>query len=95
MIKRYNNLSFLFFIPGVIAQVAGIILLEEHVPPESLGILASFLVIGGTLMAITGFAFYAKAKGRSPLWGVAGFIGLPGLLLLAVLKDRSGDPWNT
>lgn len=95
MIKRYNSLSLLFFIPGIIAQVPGIVMLEEHSPPEPLGICAVVLVIGGTLMAITGFALYAKAKGRSPLWGVAGCIGLPGLLLLAVLKDRSGDPWNT
>ena len=95
MIKRYNNLSFLFFIPGIIAQVPGFILMDKHKLSEPLGILALLLLIGGTLMAITGFVFYAKAKGRSPLWGVAGFIGLPGLLLLAVLKDRSGDPWNT
>jgi hypothetical protein len=41
MIKRYNNLSFLFFLPGIVAQMAGLV------------------------------------------------------MLLAVLKDRSGDPWNT
>ena len=95
MIKRYNNLSFLFFIPGMIALVTGFILMEKHELPKPIGILALVLAIGGTSMAISGFSFYAKAKGRSPLWGILGFVGLPGLLLMAVLKDRSGDPWNT
>lgn len=95
MIKRYNNLSFLFFIPGMIAQVAGMIMSEEHAAPDPIGILGVVLLLGGTALVITGFGFYAKAKGRSPLWGLAGCIGLPGLLMLAVLKDRSGDPWNT
>ena len=52
-------------------------------------------MIIGTVLAVTGLGYYAKAKGRSMAWALAGFIGLPGMLLLAVLKDRSGDPWNT
>jgi len=95
MIKRYNNLSLLFFIPGSIAQIAGFILTEQHPPSESIGIVELVLLIVGTAMTIAGFGFYAKAKGRNPAWGLAGFFGLAGLLLLAALKDRSGDPWNT
>jgi len=95
MIRRYNNLSLLFFLPGLVAQVPGFILLQNHQPPDSNGILGLILLIGGSLMVITGFGYYAKAKGRSPIWGILGFIGFPGLLLLAILKDRSGDPWNT
>ena len=92
MIKRYNNQSFLFFIPGIIGQIAGIFLMDKDAPLALVGIV---LLIAGTAGAVTGFAYYAKAKGRSPGWCIAGFLGLPGLLLLAVLKDRSGDPWNT
>ncbi len=92
MIKRYNNLSFLFFLPGIVGQIAGIVLMEKDAP---LGLVGIVLLIAGTVGAVTGFAFYARAKGRSPAWCIAGFLGLPGLLLLAVLKDRSGDPWNT
>jgi hypothetical protein len=95
MIKRYNNLSFLFFLPGIVAQIAGGILLQNHDPSEPMGILALALMVVGTLLAIAGFGYYALAKGRSPFFGLLGFIGVPGLLLLAVLKDRSGDPWNT
>ena len=57
--------------------------------------LATLLLLAGTSLAIIGFGYYAKAKGRSMAWGLAGFLGLIGLLILAVLKDRSGDPWNT
>ena len=52
--------------------------------------------IAFTLMAMgVGFGYYAKAKGRSILWGLCGFLSLLGLLILALLKDKSGDPWNT
>ena len=80
MIKRYNNLSFLFFIPGIVAQVTGFMLEDKYELPEPMAILTLVLLIGGTLMAITGFGFYAKAKGRNPIWGLVGFVGLPGLL---------------
>src|SRR5262249_23284209 len=95
MIKRCSNLSFLFLIPGAIGQVAGVVLREQNLyPPEPLGLLATVLLVGGTLMAIMGFAYHAKAKGRSLFWGIVGFLGFIGLLVLAVLKDRSGDPWT-
>lgn len=89
MIKRYNNMSFLFFIPGMIAQIAGTVQMEKN---PQLGLI---LLVIGSVGTVTGFACYAKAKGRNVAWGLAGFLGLPGLLLLAVLKDESGDPWNT
>jgi uncharacterized membrane protein YjjB (DUF3815 family) len=94
VIKRYNNLSFLFFIPGVIMQIAGLVMTKpaESADPELLPLL---LLLGGTALAFVGFAYYAMAKGRSALWGFCGFLGLIGLIVLALLKDRSGDPWNT
>jgi hypothetical protein len=95
MIKRYNNLSFLFFLPGIAAQIAGLLLNANLQPPHPLSLLALLLIIGGTIMAFIGFGYYAMAKGRSMVWGLAAFFGLPGLLVLAILKDKSGDPWNT
>jgi hypothetical protein len=95
MVKRYNNLSLLYFVPGLIIQVAGLVLFNNTVSPQPLNILSAGLIIAGTLMAVTGFGYYAKAKGRSMFWGICGFIGFPGLLMLSTLKDRSGDPWNT
>jgi hypothetical protein len=95
MIQRFNTLSFVFFLPGIVAQIAGLILMKDRELPDPRAVVATILLVVGTILAITGFGYYAKAKGRSPLWGLAGLIGFPGLLLLAVLKDRSGDPWNT
>ena len=99
MIKHYNNLSFLIFIPGASAQISGLIMRDLYkqrvAQAPASGALAGALIAVGTLLAITGLGFYAKAKGRSILWGLAGFIGFPGILVLAILKDRSGDPWNT
>jgi hypothetical protein len=92
VIKRYNNLSFLFFIPGVILQIIGLVRQgnEQELNPITTG-----LLLLGTVLAIIGFGYYAKAKGRSMVWGLAGFLGLIGLVILALLKDRSGDTWNT
>ena len=95
MIKRYNNLSFLFFVPGMVAQIAGLVMGPKDVDHESFTPLVLALLIGGTLLCFIGFGYYAKAKGRSMAWGALGFFSFPGLIALSLLKDRSGDPWNT
>ena len=95
MIKRYNNLSFLFFIPGFIVQVAGVVLSKQRDPSQPPSPAVTLLLFGGLVLMFTGFALYSKAKGRSPLWGFCGFLSLLGLIVLALLKDKSGDPWNT
>jgi len=95
MIKRYNNLSFVYFVPGMIAQIAGMILKAPPDQPSSPQGVSALLLIVGTILAFIGFGYYAKAKGRSMLWGLCGFLSLVGLVILALLKDKSGDPWNT
>ena len=92
VVKQYNSLSFLFFIPGMILQVIGFVMRGDSPDPNPLGV--AFLLVG-TVLAIIGFGYYAKAKGRSMAWGLVGFLGLIGLVVLALLKDKSGDPWNT
>ena len=92
MVKRYNNLSFLYFIPGIILQIIGFAMSGNTPEPNPI---AAAIMLVGTVLAIIGFGYYAKAKGRSMAWGLAGFLGLIGLVVLALLKDKSGDPWNT
>jgi hypothetical protein len=82
----------MFFIPGIILQIIGYAMNDNA--PE-LNPMAVMLLLVGTVLAIIGFGYYARAKGRSMAWGLAGFLGLIGLVVLALLKDRSGDPWNT
>lgn len=43
----------------------------------------------GTGLLIAGLAMYAKAKGRSPAWGLLGFLSIIGLIVLALLKDHA------
>ena len=85
MIKRYNNMSLAIAIPGLIIQIAGRFMMGDE--QETLGVLITLL---GTMMLLVGFAYYAKAKGRSPVWCLAAFLSLIGLIILALLKDKSG-----
>ena len=99
MIKKYNNLSYLFFIPGIIAQVTTLVLIAnamtliEQQEPDLIVIYLPAAV--GALILSVGCAFYAKARGRSPFWGIVGFLGLPGLFIISLLKDWPDDSWNT
>jgi hypothetical protein len=43
----------------------------------------------GAIAVIIGLAYYARAKGRSPWWGLFGFAWIVGLLVLASLKDHA------
>ena len=85
MIKRYNNLSLMIAIPGIIIQVAAQMMLQGE--QASLRFLVSLI---GTVMVLIGFAYYAKAKGRNPLWCFVGVFSCLGLLIMALLKDKSG-----
>ena len=85
MIKRYNNLSLVIAIPGIIIQVAAQLMMQGE--QSNLGLLVSLI---GTVMVLIGFAYYAKAKGRNPLWCIVGVFSCLGLLIMALLKDKSG-----
>lgn len=87
MIARDNNISLALGVPGIILQFVGN-LLRLNKTYDAIGVLV--LVIG-TLLLIGGLAYYAKAKGRSPAWGLMGFLSLLGLLVLALLKDQTID----
>jgi len=75
MIKKYNNISLAWGIPGIVMQIAG----------NVIGNLLVLLV--GTILLMVGLAYYAKAKGRSPAWCLMGFLSLIGFIVLACLKD--------
>jgi hypothetical protein len=83
MIKRYQNFSFVFGLPGLLLQGAGNLMLASHPRP------GLYLLEGGTVLLLAGFACYAMAKGRSPVWGLMAFLSCFGLIILALLEDRS------
>lgn len=75
MIKKYNNISLTWGAPGIIIQIVG----------KTAGI-PIFLILG-TVLLMVGLAYYAKSKGRSSAWCLAGFLSIFGLIILGLLKD--------
>jgi len=46
------------------------------------------MVVGGTLLTVTGFAFYAKTKGRSLAWSLLALASVFGWGILVLLKPK-------
>ncbi len=102
MIARYNTMSFIWGVPGILMQICGYILrmmnaqgsnaqgqiITTNLLMDNVGRLVMLI---GTVLLLVGFAFYAKAKGRSPWWCLFAFLSLIGLIVLACLKDLSGE----
>lgn len=82
MIKKYNNLSLLYGIPGFILQI----FIFSSAP--TLKILGLF----GLVLFIIGFAYYAKGIGRHPAWGLLGLLGWIGVIIIICLKDKTLTP---
>jgi hypothetical protein len=88
MIAEYNRKSFIFGIPGIIFQIAAFFMPTRDRIMSPLG---AILVLAGTGLLLVGLAFYAKAKGRHPVWGLFGLLSIIGLIVLGCLKDKSGQ----
>jgi hypothetical protein len=87
MIKRYKNLGFVFGVPGLVLQVVGNLMLSAQ-PRSGLGFVVG---LGGTVLLLTGFSYYAKAKGRHPAWCLMAFLSCFGPIIWAFLKDKSNQ----
>src|SRR4029079_14456158 len=90
--KRDNLLSFVFGLPGLLCFVANGVMagmmgearrMGTGPSDDLLGVGSIFFTIMGCILMGIAYCFAAKYKGRSPLWGLMGFIGCFGLLLLA------------
>lgn len=75
MIKKYNNVSLLVGVPGLILQAMGNIKGQP------------VILLAGSILLLIGFAYYAKAKGRHPAWCLMALLSLIGLIVLGCLKD--------
>jgi hypothetical protein len=90
MIAQYNSKSLAYGIPGIILQLGGNIVARTSENLSTVGIGAAIALLG-TVLLLIGLAFYAKAKGRSPVWCLMAFLSLIGLLVLTLLKDKAPD----
>ena len=75
MIKKLNNKSMAFGVPGIIIQTIGF------------AINPIVVLLGGVLLII-GLGYYAKAKGHSGYFGLFGLLSWIGIIVLIVLKDH-------
>ena len=80
MIRKYNNISLAWGVPGLVIQTAGS-LLQEYL-----------MMWLGTLLFLIGLGYYAKAKGRHPAWCLMAFLSIIGLIVLGCLKDYGSTP---
>ena len=94
MIAEYKRTGMAFGIPGLLL-FGGSILLTSHLVPKalpswiSIPLLAIWLV--GVVLLVIGLCYYAKAKGYLAVWGFLLPITGIGLLVLALLRDRTED----
>jgi uncharacterized membrane protein YhaH (DUF805 family) len=100
MITRYNTVSFLWGVPGLIMQIGGYVLRMAYMQGMINGqvVTSSLLmdnvgravILVGTIFLFIGLAYYARAKGRSAWWCLFALLSVIGLFVLACLKDRTG-----
>lgn len=83
MIRKYSDKSMKFGIPGLVLHALAAWL---HVP-----VLSWLIAVVGSLLLCLGLCYFARAKGRSILWGLLGFFSFFGLIVLAVIPDRAKD----
>lgn len=93
MIKEYNRRSFYFGVPGVLIQGFGYFA-EFLNNNRAAGagqpmIRSSVFFLIGSIFLLIGLMYYAKAKGRNPAWSLLGFLSIIGIIILALLPDKS------
>lgn len=93
MIIEYKRQGLTFGIPGLL--LFGSTILISHLVPKAWLVWISALLwagwLAGVVLLIIGLCYYAKAKGYLAVWGVLLPITGVGLLVLALLRDRTED----
>lgn len=79
MIKKYNKLSLIYGIPGLLLQ--WLIILPNGVC-KTIGLLA-------TVSLIIGLSYHVKSIGWHPAWGLVGLFGLFGIIIVLCFKDKT------
>ena len=98
MIGKYLRTGLTWGITGVILQTVCYLLIksveaqhEAHntAPHDWVAYLLLAGLVLGTVLYILGLCDYAKAKGHSGFLGLLGFCSWPGLVIVAILPDRT------
>jgi hypothetical protein len=98
MIAKYVHKSLMFGGPGLLLQIGctfvanSIVTKAMSIGNAPLATLACIFMVGtiaGNVLFIAGLSFYAKAKGYSAALGVLGLLSCIGLLIVAILPDKT------
>ncbi|MBI5368226.1 MAG: hypothetical protein HZA54_14420 [Planctomycetes bacterium] len=83
-IRNNNALSFAFALPGLGLQFAARTETSQARRTHDVQTAATsgILSLVGVALLIVGFGFYARMRGRSPLWGALGILSCVGLAIL-------------
>ena len=87
MITEYNRTSLRFGVPGALLQFPGPFP-AEYIWPQ-IDLLPRIVAGLGSILLLIGLSYYARAKGRHPGWCLFAFLSWFGILVLALLEDRS------
>lgn len=103
MIPEYNRKSLLIGVPGLLIQIGcaflplilGALGVDIARLPDwaSLGLVLGVILgpLLGAVLLIIGLCYYAKGKGYSAALGLLGLLSCIGLLILALLPDKTKD----
>jgi hypothetical protein len=101
MIAKYSRTSLAVGLPGVLLQIVCGYLFNQTfifptnpntVPQVGAALALQLGMFAGSVLFIIGLSFYAKAKGYSALLGLLGLLSCLGLLIIAVLPDKTKSP---
>jgi hypothetical protein len=94
LIPEYNRLGFMLGIPGLVLQTGASFMAPMFQPMlgDSATTLTTVLSFCGMALVIAGLAYVAKAKGYHWALGFLGLFSCIGLIIIAVLPDKSPGP---
>ncbi|MEP7219815.1 MAG: hypothetical protein ABI876_12915 [Bacteroidota bacterium] len=88
---RRRRVANLLIVAGVGGMLAGVGL-AQIMRTEATVVILVILMAAGYLTLIAGAAFYVKSKGYDWIVGGVGLLGVFGLLILPLLRDKIRNP---
>jgi hypothetical protein len=87
MLKDYLRKNFHWLVYwGIVLQFAcGL----TEVSQPYLAVVGWVISLTSTILLMVGFAFYAKAKGRSPVWCLLALLPIVGWVIIILIKDKN------
>ena len=101
MIVKYSRISLFLCVPGLLIQTICIVVLnrmalnamgQNSFPSPLLAVGLEGGILAGNILLMIGLSYYARAKGYTAFLGLLGFLSCFGLVILALLPDKTKNP---